>query len=459
MAHLRDYQVRWTNFRGFQDTGWVSLPPLTVLLGVNNVGKTSFIAPLLLMAQTLESEDAASAIVSRGKLLDAGHFADLAHGGAKEVSFGFRFHAHDRDEEHITKLGDYPPGAIEVTLIPDDSVPSGVGLSKYSIFDLHGRRFLSLSRSGAKRYRLSGYKKTRMRPEERRALRYYGPFNFLFSPTRLTRGLGPRGRGVDLPMGRGRYSAEFSQLLTVIGYTYTEVREIMNRFSYIGPLRERPMRYYEVPGSRPSSIGSRGEQAPYLLRARSASVKPDVDRWIAKFELGDRVRIVRHFEDIFSLMLEGKAYRRPRNIADLGFGISQLFPLIVQAAAALRGSLTVAEQPEIHLNPKLQCLLADLFTDMATSGKRVIVETHSEHFLLRLRRLIADEKIKVGDVGLYFIEKQGRNSTIRRVRIDDIGHIKDKEWPEGFFGETLRESLGLAEAQAKANQRKRRRAR
>src|SRR2546425_97091 len=72
-----DYAIRWQNFRGFADTGWLTLPPLTILIGPNNSGKTSVITPLLLMNQTLQSRDASTPIVTRGSLLDAGSFQNL----------------------------------------------------------------------------------------------------------------------------------------------------------------------------------------------------------------------------------------------------------------------------------------------------------------------------------------------------------------------------------------------
>jgi predicted ATPase len=125
-----------------------------------------------------------------------------------------------------------------------------------------------------------------------------------------------------------------------------------------------------------------------------------------------------------------------------------VLPLIVQALAAPKGSLTIAEQPEIHLNPRLQYLLADLFAEMASSDHRVIVETHSEHLLLRLRRLVASGKIGHEKVAIYFVEKRNGVSRIRHVPIQQNGHISSEVWPEGFFEESLRESLALAAAQS-----------
>jgi predicted ATPase len=80
---------------------------------------------------------------------------------------------------------------------------------------------------------------------------------------------------------------------------------------------------------------------------------------------------------------------------------------------------------------------------------RVLVETHSEHLVMRIRRLIAEGKVNAGDVALYFVERDMYLSTVREVPIDRNGHIDQEDWPKGFFGESLSESLALAAAQGK----------
>ena len=88
------------------------------------------------------------------------------------------------------------------------------------------------------------------------------------------------------------------------------------------------------------------------------------------------------------------SWRDPRQsnattIADVGFGVSQLLPILVIGLRSGRASLLILEQPEIHLHPRLQANLADFLLTLAASGRRIIVETHSDHFINRLRRRIA----------------------------------------------------------------------
>jgi predicted ATPase len=87
--------------------------------------------------------------------------------------------------------------------------------------------------------------------------------------------------------------------------------------------------------------------------------------------------------------------------------------------------------------------------EMANSDHRVIVETHSEHLLLRLRRLVADGSISHNKVAIYFVEKIDGLSKIRHIDLKGNGHIPSESWPKGFFEESLSESLALAAAQSR----------
>jgi len=125
-----------------------------------------------------------------------------------------------------------------------------------------------------------------------------------------------------------------------------------------------------------------------------------------------------------------------------------VLPLIVQSIYAPSDSIIIAEQPEIHLNPKLQTTLADLFCDAVAQGKGIIVETHSEHLLLRLRVLIAQRVISAEDVALYYVEREGVECQVRRIPVESNGHIDADTWPAGFFEDSLREALSLALTQS-----------
>lgn len=442
-----NYQVRWKNYRRFEDTGWISLTPLTILVGANNGGKSSILSPLLLLAQTLESTDSEAPIVPFGPLIDLGNYRDLIHGHdvTRSLFFGLRIHTHE-PRPKTKAVGSYAPGGVELTFTSGEQ-PQQVRLAKYEVTDIFNRPYFSRA-AEAKGFSLSGaISKDGMTADERHALDLAPPMNFLFSPTDVLYELDKKSQQ-DKEVKPKPFSASFSHYLKAAGFAYTLVRDVFGSFSYVGPLRAKLKRFYRVSAEMPDTVGSQGEYAANLFRQKVKSLKPQIDAWVKAFEFGDELRYKELTDDLFQLeFVSGKEHT---NIADAGFGASQVLPLIIQAVAAPEDSLTLAEQPEIHLNPRLQCVLADLFAQMATSGHRVVVETHSEHLIVRLRRLVAEGKIASDDVSLYFVEKSGSKSEIRKIPIEKNGNIDSQSWPTGFFDDSLREALALATAQAAA---------
>ena len=144
------------------------------------------------------------------------------------------------------------------------------------------------------------------------------------------------------------------------------------------------------------------------------------------------------------------------NLPDVGFGISQVLPVLVQCFYAPEGSIILMEQPEIHLHPSAQSALADVMIDVINSrenGKdrniQLVIETHSEHFLRRLQRRIAEDSISQEKVSVYFANLTKTPATLESLQIDKFGNIKN--WPENFFGD----EMGDITAQAKAAMEKR----
>ncbi len=438
-------QIRWKNFRGFRDTGWLEIKPLTILIGANNAGKTSLVAPLLLMDQTLSSPDQHMPLVTRGNLYDAGTFADLIrnHDKSNELFFGIRFHLHEHHDK-VRPVDDYPPGCLELTFGAGKTAEE-VLLKRYAVFDVFNRPYLYRSLQAAGNYSLAGIPTAHLKSLEHKVIRESRPTRFFFTPTTLLAGLQPKeGKGSSRSVS---FSSSFVLYITVISEVFAQIRSLFDRLSYIGPLRERPRKYYQLTGETPKTVGSRGERAPNLVRRRFATLKKELNRWVGEFELGDQIEYKDMAEDLFSILFK-KAKGRTHNISGSGFGASQVFPLIVQAVASKPRDIIIAEQPEIHLNPRLQIVLADLFVECASKNRTVIVETHSEHLLLRVRRLVASGKIPAQNVAIYFVERKAAESVVTLVPIQKNGHIEPQSWPTGFFGETLSESLALAEAQS-----------
>lgn len=450
-VHL-DLQVRWKNYRAFEDTEWIKIRPLTVIIGPNNSGKTSIVSPLVLMSQTMSSGDAVAPLVTQGPLVNAGMYRDIVHNHdlKSEICFGIRYHGH-LAKGKVAAPGTYPPGAVEVSFKSGDRDEDMI-LRRFALFDWYMQPLFELIRGAKGNYSLKSKVLTGFKEREKAAIGKNIPVNFIFSIARVLNGMGgPENKGI-----RNKYSDSFMMYLTSLGMVGEELRDIFTRLSLIGPLRERLKRAYEVEGEMPVSVGLRGEHMAEIVRRRMGEIQMRLNDWVRRFEFGDELVLTSISDVYFALSFQGGPAAAGVNIADAGFGASQLLPLIVQALTARRGGLTICEQPEIHLNPRLQYVLGDLFVEMAQSGSRVIVETHSEHLLLRLRHLVARGKIDPGKVALYFVEMKGGIASIREIPIGSNGHISPDAWPHGFFEDSLRESFALAEAQVAAGRRSKR---
>jgi predicted ATPase len=443
-----NYQVRWKNYRRFEDTDWLTLTPLTVLLGANNGGKSSVLSPLLLLSQTLNSHDSEAPLLPYGPLIDLGNYRDFVHlhDTKRDLFFGLRFHSHE-PKKKVKPVGTYAPGGIELTFKAGEQ-PQQVKLSKFEVTDIYNRPYFSRV-AHDDHFQLDGcISLTGMTENERHAVHSATPMNYMFSPSDVLYELDKK-REQDKVIKVKSFSEDFSHYLKAIGFTQALIRNVFDNLSYVGPLRARLRRFYRVSAEMPETVGSQGEHAANLFRRKVSTLKNEINRWVKAFEFGDQLRYKSLTDDVFQLTFVNGG--EETNIADAGFGASQVLPLIIQAVAAPEDSLTLAEQPEIHLNPRLQCVLADLFVEMATTGHRVLVETHSEHMIVRLRRLVAEGKIPAEDVSLYFVEKTGGESKIRRIPLESNGSIGANTWPSGFFDDSLRESLALATAQAKTS--------
>jgi predicted ATPase len=146
------------------------------------------------------------------------------------------------------------------------------------------------------------------------------------------------------------------------------------------------------------------------------------------------------------------------DLPDVGFGISQVLPVLVQCFYAPPGSIILMEQPEIHLHPSAQSALADVMIDVINSREngvdrniQLVIETHSEHFLRRLQRKIAEDVVPREKVAAYFADISKAPATLKPLEIDIFGNILN--WPENFFGNEMEDVTEQAKAAMKKRQR------
>lgn len=209
---------------------------------------------------------------------------------------------------------------------------------------------------------------------------------------------------------------------------------------YLGPLRQHPQRSYLWSGAAPHRIESDGGNTLAVLiesTRHDGILIQKVAEWLTKMELVKSFRV--------NPLDEGKRFYEPlvdvagveTALLDVGFGVSQVLPVVTTLFFVPEGSIVLLEQPELHLHPRAQAHLADLMLHVAETRRlQLIVESHSEHLLRRLQRRIAEveqEFASPENVRMYFCDSGETGSTIQAVEVDIYGQISN--WPDKFFGD------------------------
>jgi hypothetical protein len=226
-----------------------------------------------------------------------------------------------------------------------------------------------------------------------------------------------------------------------------------SQFVSIAPIRTQPRRTYDEPNT---PFSSEGDHTPYVIRRLSTS--PDSDRFSAFMKqvgkssgLFETVDIRRHgsssdapFEvDAF---LDGKAV----NLSWMGYGVSQSLPILVELFDR-KGDCTFAiQQPEVHLHPRAQAALGDLFFEVAARGqKRLIIETHSDFMIDRFRRNYRQNAKKKKGTQLpqsqvLFFERKDSRNTVTPLEISREGNLPPDQ-PRGYREFFVKEETSLLE--------------
>ena len=168
-----------------------------------------------------------------------------------------------------------------------------------------------------------------------------------------------------------------------------------------------------------------------------------VQKWGRRLRLLQTIRVVQEARVGNTITVETEGLDKEVPLDAVGVGVSQLLPVLVLCLLSEPGSMILLEQPELHLHPALQQRLADFLIAVARSGRQLIVETHSEYIVSRLRRRIAEDTSDEDDLlamsKIVFAERDRQTglTTYREVEFSPYGAIE--EWPKGFFDQASEE--------------------
>lgn len=189
----------------------------------------------------------------------------------------------------------------------------------------------------------------------------------------------------------------------------------------------------------------RGDFEAAGIDLNSDNVLPEVEQLVSMLTDTDSLsetwvqEIASGGDRISDLVLIDKRTKTAVSHRDVGIGISQVIPILV-SCYGLSDALVAIEQPEIHLHPRLQAELGSVFAESIKPpyNNRFILETHSEHLMLRLQKLIREGQLKPEDVSVIYVDSNSEGSQCLELRLDEEGDFID-EWPDGFFEDDFRE--------------------
>ena len=239
---------------------------------------------------------------------------------------------------------------------------------------------------------------------------------------------------------------------------------------YLGPLREAPHVLYD-PGPSKLDLGVRGEYSAAVLHAQAkrtvlmptptghgerCRLDAALNYWLREFDLAENARSEDRGRIGIGLSVTPKGLEREVDLTSVGVGVSQVLPVILLCLLAEPGALVVLEQPELHLHPRLQQDLADFLLACSRSGRQVVLETHSEHLVNRLRYRIAQDKSDEAHalVGLVFAENDDGITRYREPQVNVYGGL-GADWPAGFLDLSVRQAQELVRESLAKRQRDR----
>lgn len=477
------------NYKCFKDETTIDIAPLTVLCGVNSSGKSSILKSLLMLKQSYENEYTTQAISFNGKWVDNGFFNDVVYHDETitkdnenkfdhfTISNKFIIKAYGKNiktqdassfrelRKMFYRISNIKKFEMVINLTAQRSSISDNGnefskyiddnkISNYSIniqaYDGQENKIVATTCSielknlfnQDREYELSWVNIPCSKTPSSTKNDSERPYvcTCYFSGLRMTN------------VYRDNMDDDVRYVLPSLLTIFKTAALQYDGIQFIAPLRQMPERNYFIRGNV-DSVGIAGEDTPYLLaklkgeplitdmlgewretfpkyfRTEKKTYDEVINQWTDHFNLGN-LEILGNGANV-NINMSG------HNIADVGFGVSQILPIITQGLIMQKQQTLLIEQPEIHLHPQMQMDMADFLIQLAKTDRNVIVETHSDHIINRLVKRIMETKGQVNDISnyvvIYFIneDKEVNKVLVDRIKVSKYRGIINAK--ENFF--------------------------
>lgn len=499
--------IRLQNFMAFEDTGWLDLRPITLLFGRNSSGKSALIRAMLLLRQSLNTPRPGEPFLFTDPYgVDIGGFKEMVHRGEVDRHIWFHFRCTSADiraalddlrEQGLIEQA--PSAALEIVLgyvarreAQDKIDPARIELADLRIHlgedDQRGQGLLfqaglldaeDVGRFGGELWYVEGSLPERTKPGKWKGFGCMLDRGFL---------------GLKFTAPRAGEFDEYMNVQLLFELLTDEIEGFLRNIIHLGPIRPEPQRRYSFNRATEYEWRARDWTAflDFIGGKLGQEETDQINAWLQRLQLAAKAD-ARLASEIGALVAEREiaitesAESFPLPLSAMGFGTAQVVPVIVQCVTAKPGSLVIVEQPELHLHPEAQVYLADFFVACIDPRRddrdghnhkppslpyRHLVETHSEHFLLRLQRRIAETRLwalqrEVEDISptrhqqhegfnidhsalqLAFVTRKDGNSQIECIGLDQRGQlVNPSETFQDFFKQDYDDVTCLTDATA-----------
>lgn len=427
------------NFKSVKSIRDFELRPLTMLAGINSSGKTSLIQALLLIKQTIES-NSKDMLYLDGPFVVAENLIDLIYQKKKSntLSFAFEFSRDELSENYSHYLPEgreletlkvsisfYINGKINIEtfridLNCGDNASDYIEIKKYKTID---------------RYNISYSNDKLLDSKKIKSSEKFGIDFDNFFP--------------NIIKGNELFYLDIAKTLK------QDMTNALSKIYYIGPQREKPVLAisYDKLSNANRWVGIDGHYTRFVfdnkrdesIEGYNKTLTELCDHWLCKeMNLAKKVSFTKDRSQLYRIIITNNDNLEV-DLRQMGFGLSQILPIIVQGFLTPIGGTLIVEDPDVHMHPKVQGDLVDIFIDLTKHGRKVLIETHSDHIVTRLRRRIAEKEISSEEYNVSFVENNEDASVYSKVSITGNGAF-DKELPEGFLDAQQNDLQGILEA-------------
>ena len=421
-------------FKSIAEECEIDIRPLTILAGANSSGKSSIMQPLLLLKQTLEAPYDPGPLLIDGpnaQFTETAQFLSTLPGESGIDSFQIRIETDAFDvSDSVTTV--FRKGQDEIEIIEmtaERKLKTSSSSMRFTLFpDMSPEDVKSLTDQPM----IPRYSPDELPEELRQLEEFLGEFSLQLRQNFMLKDMDSVTR-----------SRCFLHLSSQNGYGVYDITSNLAHSIrdsiHLPGLRGNPERTYKMTGTGPRYPGTfenyvasvihewQAEEDKRLKSVVAALRVLKVTGQVGTEKIGDA-----RIELQVGRLLHGSPDETDMvSIADVGFGVSQVLPVLVALAVARSGQIVYLEQPELHLHPRAQVALARMLVSAAKRGVRVIVETHSSLLLLGVQTFIAEGKLSPELVKLHWFSRREDGVTeVNSTELDEAGAYG--EWPEDF---------------------------